>query len=178
MTEVYIQSVKRLFQYYKSLADKAFEQIDNEAFHKQADDESNSIAIIMQHIAGNMLSRWTDFYTSDGEKDWRNRDNEFEDHQLSKDALFEFWEKGWNCCFEIIDHLKTEDLEKTIYIRSEAHTVIDAINRQLAHYPYHVGQIVYLCKMYRKDEWKSLSIPRNKSSEFNQKPGNFLEDKK
>lgn len=178
MTEVYIQSVKRLFHYYKSLADKAFEQIDDNAFHKQADDDSNSITIIMQHIAGNMLSRWTDFYKSDGEKEWRHRDNEFEDQKLSKTELMEFWEKGWKCCFEIIDNLKPEDLEKTIYIRNEAHTVIDAVNRQLAHYPYHVGQIVYLCRMYRKDEWKSLSIPKNKSNEFNQQQGNFLGDKK
>ncbi len=178
MTEVYIQSVKRLFHYYKGLADKACEQIGDSAFHKQADEESNSIAIIMQHIAGNMLSRWTDFYTTDGEKEWRHRDSEFEDSKLSRTELLEFWEKGWACCFSIIDQLRVEDLDKTIYIRGEAHTVIDAVNRQLAHYPYHVGQIVYLCRMYRKDSWKSLSIPRNKSEEFNKQAGNFLKDKK
>lgn len=178
MTEPYIKSVQRLFHYYKSLADKAFLQIEEDAIHKQADDDSNSVAVIMQHMAGNMLSRWTDFYTSDGEKEWRKRDTEFEDRQLTKEELLAFWEKGWKSCFDIIDNLKAEDLEKIIFIRSEAHTVIDAINRQLAHYPYHVGQIVYVCRMYRKSDWESLSIPKNKSEEFNQKTGNFLSAKK
>lgn len=174
MESVYIKSVQRLFHYYKGLADRALEQVGDEALHIQADPESNSIAVNMQHMAGNMLSRWTDFYTADGEKDWRERDAEFVDGKMSREELIAYWEKGWNCCFAIIDHLQPGDLEKTVYIRKEAHSVVDAVNRQVAHYSYHVGQIVYLCRMYRKEEWKGLTIPRNKSAEFNQKPGEFL----
>ncbi len=177
MEEIFIQSVRRLFHMYKELADKALEQADDDALHQQADEESNSIAVVMQHMAGNMLSRWTDFYTTDGEKEWRARDGEFVDRKLSREELLAFWEKGWNCCFAIIDYLTAEDLIKTVHIRNEAHSVIDAINRQVAHYSYHVGQIVYLCRMYRKKEWKSLSIPRNKSTEFNQQQGDFLIEK-
>ncbi|MFI5173056.1 MAG: DUF1572 family protein [Chitinophagales bacterium] len=160
MEETFIKSVQKIFHNYKTLAEKAIDQIGDDAFHIQHDEESNSIAIIMQHMAGNMLSRWTDFYISDGEKEWRVRDNEFVDTKLSREKLIEYWEKGWDCCFNIIDNVTPDDLQKTIYIRKESHTVIDAINRQLAHYSYHVGQIVYLCKMYRKADWKTLSIAR------------------
>lgn len=170
-TETYIQSVQKELHNYKTLADKAFMQIADEAFYREPDAESNSIAIIIRHLAGNMLSRWTDFYTADGEKDWRNRDDEFVEQTMSRAELLAFWEKGWHCCFHIIDNLQEEDLDKTVYIRTKPLVVIDAINRQIAHYAYHVGQIVYLCRMYRRGEWQSLSIPRNKSEEFNRKMG-------
>jgi len=160
------------------MAEKAIDQAGDEALHQQADEESNSIAIIIQHMAGNMLSRWADFYTTDGEKEWRNRDGEFIDKKSSRQELLDFWEKGWACCLDVIDHLTPEDLSKTIYIRQEAHTVMDAINRQAAHYAYHVGQIVYLCRMYRKADWQTLSIARNKSVEFNKEKGNFTGEHK
>ena len=114
-----------------------------------------------------MISRWTDFLTTDGEKEWRNRDEEFEIKEYSKEQLIGLWEKGWNCCLTAIKNLKEEDLLKTIYIRGEGLIVMDAINRQLAHYPHHVGQIIYIAKMIKGDHWESLSIPKNRSGEFN-----------
>lgn len=169
--QTFIASVKKIFHAYKSLADKALVQVPDEVLHLQHNEDSNSLATIMQHMAGNMLSRWTDFYTTDGEKENRNRDGEFVDARLSREDILAYWEKGWNCCFHIIDNLKEEDLERTVYIRKEAHTVIDAINRQVAHYSYHVGQIVYVCKMYSEKEWQTLTIARNKSGDFNKTMG-------
>ncbi len=158
--------VKR-FEYYKSLGDKSVEQLSDEQIFWQYNEESNSIAVIIHHIAGNMLSRWTNFLTEDGEKSWRNRDEEFVNTFKTKDEVLAFWEKGWKCFFNALDQINEGNLYSTIYIRGEAHSVIDAIFRQLAHYPYHIGQIVYIAKMMKNEDWKTLSIARNKSQEFN-----------
>lgn len=158
--------VKRL-KYYKGLAEKTFEQLEGAQFHYQPNEASNSIAVIIRHMSGNMLSRWTNFLTEDGEKSWRNRDDEFEVHGQSPQELMEIWEKGWKCFFDALEALQPSDLTKTIHIRTEALTVIDAIDRQFAHYPYHVGQIVYIGRMIRNNEWKSLSIPKGQSGAYN-----------
>lgn len=155
----YLQSVKKQFSYYKALAEKTFAQLTEEQLFWQYNEESNSIAIIAKHLAGNMLSRWTDIFNTDGEKEWRNRDAEFENDFQSKVELIEFWNKGWNIFQTTLESLKNEDLEKVIYIRNQGHTVLEAINRQLAHYPYHVGQIVFIGKMICNQNWESLSIP-------------------
>lgn len=164
----YLQSVKKQFSYYKALAEKTFAQLTEEQLFWQYNEESNSIAIIAKHLAGNMLSRWTDIFNTDGEKEWRNRDAEFENDFQSKVELIEFWNKGWNIFQTTLESLKDEDLEKVIYIRNQGHTVLEAINRQLAHYPYHVGQIVFIGKMIYNQNWESLSIPRNTSADYNQ----------
>jgi len=158
--------IKR-FEYYKILGDKSFSQLSEEQLFWQFNEESNSIAIIVKHIAGNMLSRWTDFLTEDGEKPWRNRDEEFVSSFSTKDEVLEYWESGWKCLFQALDQINEENLYSVIYIRNEAHTVLDAVLRQLAHYPYHVGQIIYIAKMIKNDDWKTLSIARNKSEDFN-----------
>ena len=137
----FLQSAVKRLKYYKELGDKTFDQLTDADFHFQPNAESNSVALIIQHMAGNMLSRWTDFLTTDGEKDWRNRDTEFEEQNLSKQQLIDLWEKRWARCLDAISSLTEDDLLKTIYIRNEGLLVVDAINRQLAHYPYHVGQI-------------------------------------
>lgn len=166
--ENYLNSVKKQFQYYKSLADKAMLQVEaDEKFNWQPDFNSNSIAIIVKHLAGNMRSRWTDFLNSDGEKSWRNREAEFEGTYQSRAAMLQDWESGWKCLFDALDTLQEADLERIIYIRNEGHTVLEAINRQLAHYPYHVGQMVYLSRMLAGDQWHSLSIPKGGSEAFN-----------
>ena len=165
-TEFLKSAIKRL-SYYKELGDKTFAQLNENDFHFQPNEESNSIAIIIQHVAGNMLSRWTDFLTTDGEKEWRNRDAEFEEQNLSKQQLIDFWEKGWNCCLDTLAALTEEDLLKTIYIRNEGLLVVDAINRQLAHYPYHVGQIIYVGKIIKNKNWHNLSIAKGNSDDFN-----------
>lgn len=172
----YLESIKKQFLYYKSLGELTFEQLTEEELFYQPTSESNSIAIIVQHLAGNMLSRWTDFLTADGEKDWRNRDEEFEPIIKTKSEMMEVWERGWECFLGALNQLHaTEDLERIIYIRNQGHTVLEAINRQLAHYPYHIGQIVFLGKMIKNDQWKSLSIPKNQSSNYNQEK--FSKDK-
>ncbi len=158
-TEFLSTGIKRV-KYYKDLADKTFAQLEDKDFHYRPNEESNSIAIVIQHMYGNMLSRWTNFLTEDGEKTWRERDDEFEVHDYSKVKLIELWEKGWNCYLTAMQDLKEEDLLKTITIRNEKLSVIDAINRQLAHYPYHVGQIIYIGKMLKDREWKNLSMPK------------------
>jgi len=164
----FLQSAIKRLAYYKDLGDKTFVQLNDADFHFQPNEASNSIAIIVQHTAGNMLSRWTDFLTTDGEKEWRKRDTEFEEQQLSKKQLIDFWEKGWQCVFDALHGLKEEDLLKTIYIRSEGLLVVDAINRQLAHYPYHVGQIIYAAKIITNNTWKNLSIAKGNSTPFNE----------
>jgi len=164
----YLTTVIRRVKYYKDLGEKAFEQLEESDFHFRPNQESNSIAIIVQHIAGNMLSRFTNFLTEDGEKEWRQRDDEFEIHHFSKQQVMETWKKGWNCFLDTMASLKEEDLLKIIYIRREPLTVIDAINRQLAHYPYHIGQILLIGKIIRGENWKSLSIPRRKSQAYDQ----------
>lgn len=165
--ESYLESVKKQFQYYKMLGEKAMDQLEPEQLFTAINEDTNSIAAIVKHISGNMLSRWTDFLTSDGEKEWRNRDAEFENDLQSKEEVLEIWNKGWNCLENALESLKPEQLSDIIYIRNEGHTVIEAINRQLAHYPYHVGQIVFYAKQLKKSSWESLSIPKNKSGNYN-----------
>ena len=164
----FLKSAIKKLNYYKDLGDKTFAQLHEADFHFTPNAKSNSIALIIQHTAGNMLSRWTDFLTTDGEKDWRKRDTEFEEQNLTKQQLVEFWQKGWNCLFNSLNALTEEDLLKTIYIRSEGLLVIDAINRQMAHYPYHVGQIIYLAKVIKNEDWQNLSIAKGQSDRFNQ----------
>jgi len=165
--QIYLDSAITRLSYYKMLGDKTMEQLTGEQLHWQPDGEPNSIYLIIKHLSGNMLSRWTDFLTSDGEKPWRDRDTEFEEAEASKENILELWEKGWTCMINALSALQPADLEKTIYIRNEPHFVIDAINRQLSHVPYHVGQIVYIGKMIKKDNWQSLSIPKGHSQDFN-----------
>ena len=156
------------FLYYKELGDKTFAQLSEEQMFWQYNEESNSIAVIVKHIAGNMLSRWTDFMKEDGEKPWRNRDEEFINTFKTKQDVLDYWEKGWACLLEALNQITPENINYIIYIRNEPHSVIDAVLRQLAHYPYHIGQIVYIAKMLKNEGWKSLSIPRNKSRNFNE----------
>ncbi len=165
--ENYLESVKKQFAYYKQLGDKTFAQVSDAQLFWQYNEESNSIAVIVKHMWGNMLSRWTDIFTTDGEKEWRNRDAEFKSDIPSREALLKKWEEGWQQLFTTLYKLTAADLERIIYIRNEGHTVMEAINRQLAHYPYHVGQIVFLGKMLAGNNWKSLSIPKNGSETFN-----------
>ncbi len=167
----FLQTAIKRSAYYRELGDKTFDQVNEEGFYFQPNSSSNSIAIIIQHLAGNMLSRWTNFLTEDGEKEWRRRDEEFEIIKRTKNELLELWNKGWDCYIGTLQQLEEEDLLKTIYIRSEPLSVIDAINRQLAHYPYHVGQIVYLGRMMADTAWKSLSIPKGQSQDFNKSMG-------
>lgn len=165
----YLSSLKKRLTIHKAMGDRTFDQVDEAQIHWQPQGEPNSIYIIVKHMAGNMLSRFTDFLTTDGEKPNRDRDAEFENDNLSKAEMIKKWEAGWACLFHAIDNLTPEDLEKTIYIRQEPLIVIDALNRQLAHYPYHVGQIIYLGKMLAGTSWQSLSIPKGKghSQAFN-----------
>jgi hypothetical protein len=171
----YIESIKKQFEYYKMLGEKTFAQIEDEKLFHKMNEESNSIAIIVQHLWGNMLSRWTDFMTTDGEKEWRKRDEEFEEIVSNKEELMKRWEEGWKCLFDALNSLKEGDLEKIIYIRNQGHSVMEAINRQLAHYSYHVGQIVFIGKMLAGSDWKSLSIPKNQSKNYNMQK--FSEEK-
>ncbi|MBF4516524.1 DUF1572 domain-containing protein [Flavobacterium sp. ANB] len=163
----YLENVKKQFLYYKMLGEKAMDQLKPEQLFVSVNEDTNSIATIIKHISGNMLSRWTDFLTSDGEKEWRNRDAEFENDLQSKESVLEVWNKGWDCFLDALNSLKPEQLSDIIYIRNEGHTVIEAINRQLAHYPYHVGQIVFYAKQLKNSSWDSLSIPKNKSENYN-----------
>ena len=165
--ESYLESVKKQFLYYKMLGEKAMDQLEPEQLFIAVNEDTNSIATIIKHISGNMLSRWTDFLTSDGEKEWRNRDAEFENDLQSKDAVLAAWNKGWACFLDALNSLDPKQLSDIIYIRNEGHTVIEAINRQLAHYPYHIGQIVFYAKQLKNGNWDSLSIPKNKSGNYN-----------
>jgi hypothetical protein len=163
----YLSSTKKQFEYYKSLGDKTFSQLSEKEMFKQLNDESNSVAIILKHIVGNMLSRWTNFLTEDGEKSWRNRDDEFVNTYKTKEEILLDWEKGWECLFDAINNLEEKDLENIIYIRNLGHSVTEAINRQLCHYSYHIGQIVFLGKLLKQKNWESLSIPKNASKTYN-----------
>ena len=163
----YLENIKKQFLYYKTIGEKAIEQLESEQLFAVANENSNSIAVIIKHLSGNMLSRWTDFLTTDGEKEWRNRDSEFTETIKTKEDLLDIWEKGWNCFFDAINNIKSDQLSVIIYIRNEGQTVVEAINRQLAHYPYHIGQIVFYAKMLKQSEWKSLSVPKNKSTDYN-----------
>jgi hypothetical protein len=168
-TTSYTEDARAIFHQYKKLADAAIAQVSDADLYCALDPEANSIAIVMKHMAGNMLSRWTDFLTTDGEKPTRNRDSEFEDAPDTRAELLAFWERGWSCLFSALDPLTDTDLTRTITIRGEAHSVMQAINRQVAHYSYHCGQIVLLAKHFQSSDWKCLSVPRRKSEEFNRK---------
>ena len=167
MESIFLQSAIKQFEYYKLLGEQTFEQLKEEDFCWQYNVESNSIAIIIKHLAGNMLSRWTDFLTTDGEKEWRNREDEFENDVMDRATLMSTWQKGWSCLFTALHSLKENDLQTEIFIRNQGHTVAEAINRQLAHYPYHVGQIVFIGKMLTNEKWQSLSIPKGASNKYN-----------
>jgi len=175
INNIYLESIKKQMLYYKTIAEKAMEQLPEEQLFIAVNEDTNSIANIVKHMSGNMISRWTDFLTSDGEKSWRERDAEFEYFTTSKTDLLEIWNKGWKCFFNAIDSLEPEQLSQIIYIRNEGQTALDAINRQLAHYPYHIGQIVFYAKMLKKGDWDSLSIPKNKSNSYNSEK--FSKDK-
>lgn len=171
---IFIKSAIQQFQAYKVLAEKTFVQLKDEDFHFQPDIANNNLAVNITHMHGNMLSRWTNFLTEDGEKTWRQRDAEFEAQRLDRAQLMELWEAGWQCLFNALESLKPEDLERTITIRTKPLAVIEAVHRQLTHYAYHVGQIVFIGKQIRKDQWESLSIKKGDSETFNEqlKSGN------
>ena len=164
----YLSDALLSFRNCKKMAERAIEQVSDDEFFRQIDEESNSLAVIVKHIAGNARSRWRDFLNSDGEKPDRNRDTEFETMEDTRESLLEFWESGWRTVFDALGPLTPEDLAKTVTVRGEPHTVVEAINRQLTHYSYHVGQIVFLAKHLKSSEWRTLSIPRNSSQQFNQ----------
>jgi uncharacterized damage-inducible protein DinB len=168
-TTSYLQDSLTLFRYYKKLGEDAMAQVTEDQLSEVLDPEANSIAITVKHIAGNMRSRWTDFLTTDGEKPDRNRDTEFQDAPAAREALMQLWQTGWDRVFGALEPLSDEDLGRTVTIRGEPHSVMQAINRQMAHYAYHVGQIVLLAKHFRQSEWRSLSVPRGKSAEFNRR---------
>ena len=168
-TTSYTQDARDLLRYYKRLGDRAVEQCPNANLFTALDPESNSIAIIVKHMSGNMRSRWTDFLTSDGEKPDRNRDTEFVAPPATRAGLMKTWNEAWDKIFEALTPLSDADLTRTVTIRGEPHSVMQAVNRQIAHYAYHVGQIVFLAKHFKASEWKSLSVPRNKSAEFNRR---------
>lgn len=175
MNSTFLSGTKKLFQYYKGLGEKAIAQVSDDQINWRPNEASNSIALIVHHLSGNMLSRFTDFLTSDGEKSWRNREAEFEVGFKDKAEMMAAWEKGWGQLFQTIDSLTYADLDKIIYIRNEGQTVQDAFQRQLAHYPHHVGQIVYIAKMLKGADWQSLSIPKGGTAAYNQ--GKFSEEK-
>jgi hypothetical protein len=174
MQETYLENISKEFNYYKTLGENAIAQIPDNKLFWQFNSESNSVGIIVKHLSGNMLSRWTDFLKSDGEKEWRKRDSEFENDVNDRISLLEFWNNGWVCLFKTLNSLTSDDLDKIIYIRNQEHTVYEAINRQLAHYPYHIGQIVQLAKM-TSNNWISLSIPKDESINYNR--NKFSKDK-
>lgn len=165
----YLQSARKQFEYYKLLGDRTFRQLSEADIFWQYNPESNSIAVIVRHLWGNMLSRWTDFLTSDGEKEWRNRDAEFEASIASFAELREKWEAGWACLFAALDSINEGNFGTTVYIRNMGHTIPEAVNRQMAHYAYHVGQIVFIGRMIKGQEWQSLSIPKGGSVAYNEK---------
>ena len=168
MSSSYLSSVLRQFQYYKLLGDKTIAQLEDEEIFWQYNASSNSVAIIVKHMWGNMMSRWKDFLISDGEKTWRDRDAEFQNDISSREELNQKWEEGWSCLFSALDELKEDDLERIIFIRNQGHTVLEAINRQLSHYSYHVGQLIFIGKMLRGEKWVSLSIAQGQSQNYNE----------
>lgn len=171
--ENYHSDAVRSFRNYKKMAERAIEQVSDEEFFAAIDAEANSIGVIVKHIAGNLRSRWTDFLTSDGEKADRNRDTEFETIGDTRESLMQYWETSWQVLFDNVEPLTADDFSKTVTIRGEPHTIVEAINRQLTHYAYHIGQIVLLAKHFRFADWKTLTIPKNRSAEFNR----YLTDK-
>ncbi len=167
MKKNYLEGLSKQFRYYKMLGDKTFAQLSDEQLFYRTDGEANSIAVIVKHLHGNMMSRWTDFLTSDGEKTWRNRDGEFDADITTRETLLQKWNEGWECLFTALASVNEDNFENLVYIRNMGHTIPEAFNRQLAHYAYHVGQIVFLGRMQKKDAWESLSIPKGKSKDYN-----------
>ncbi len=167
MNQEYLTSAIKQFEYYKLLGEKTINQLSPQQLFWQYNAESNSIATIIKHLSGNMQSRWTDIFTSDGEKEWRNRDAEFENDSATQIQILQLWEKGWHCLFTALNSITEADYNKLIYIRNQGHTITEAINRQLAHYPYHIGQIVFIGKMLCNEKWVSLSIPKGNSTSYN-----------
>lgn len=172
----YLTSVLKEFRYYKKLGERALIQVSEDDLFRFNSREENTIGVIVQHLSGNMKSRWTNIWEEDGEKEWRNRDREFKRLLDNREELLKAWDEGWQVLFNTLDSCSEKDLERLVYIRNQGHTLIEAINRQLAHYAYHIGQIVLLSKSYAKDDWKSLTIPLGESSEYNEKK--FSEEKK
>ncbi|MCA6074276.1 DUF1572 domain-containing protein [Fulvivirga sp. 1062] len=169
MEQEYINSILKQFENYKSVGEKTFEQLTDEDLFWQYHPECNSIAIIVNHLWGNMKSRWTDFLTSDGEKEWRQRDLEFESVIQSRDEMMTKWNDGWDCLFTALHSITPENFNTEVFIRNQSHSVMEAVNRQFAHYTYHIGQIVYVGRMIKGGDWKSLTIPRGDSTSFNDK---------
>ncbi len=167
MIDNYLQSTKQQFEYYKLLGELSFEQLEENQLFWKFNQESNSVAIIVNHLWGNMMSRWSDFLTTDGEKEFRNRDLEFEEVISSKEELLLKWNEGWTCLFEALNSVNENNWETEVYIRNQGHTVVEAINRQLTHYSYHIGQIVYIARMQKGAAWESLSIPKGNSANYN-----------
>ncbi|MDM1533710.1 DUF1572 family protein [Myroides marinus] len=168
-----IKGVRTQFEYYRTLADKTILILSQDELNHKVSDESNSIAMIMRHITGNLLSRFTNFFTEDGDKPWRNRDDEFQDGIYDKHELITDWDKAWNVLFQTLDSITGENINTVVKIRNQDHTVAEALYRQLAHYPYHIGQIVFIGKMIRNTEWQSLSIPKNMSKQYNKEVYNY-----
>jgi hypothetical protein len=166
-TTSYLEDSLSLFRYYKNLAESAMRQVTDQQLFAALDPEMNSIALIVKHLSGNMHSRWTDFLTSDGEKPDRDRDREFLEPPSTRGEVMQMWESGWNCLFSAFEPLSSENLTRTVVIRGEAHSVMQAINRQIAHYAYHCGQIVFLAKHFQCAQWQSPTIPRGQSAKFN-----------
>ena len=178
MTDSTLKNTINVFEYYKSLGEKAMAQITDEALFQMPDEKSNSISVIVKHLHGNMLSRWTDFLTTDGEKEWRDRDSEFEETIETRDEVMKQWNEGWACVFSALNTLHPEDFDKTVYIRNMGQTVLEAIMRQMAHYAYHIGQIVYLARLFNEGDWKTLTIPKGGSAAYNKEknaPGKRIE---
>ncbi|WP_054851182.1 DUF1572 family protein [Olleya sp. ITB9] len=169
MNNSHITSVIKQFNYYKTAGDKTLQQLSFSEMNWKSHSNSNSVSIIVKHIVGNMLSRWTNFLTEDGEKTWRQREQEFEATYTTKEQLLADWDKGWTCLFNAITPLNNQDLDRTVYIRNESHLVAEAIFRQLGHYSYHIGQIAHIGKLIKNETWQSLSIPKGQSSQFNAK---------
>lgn len=169
MEENYLNSTLKQFEYYRILGEKTFAQLNEDELFWQFNKESNSIAIMVNHLWGNMKSRWTDFLTSDGEKEWRNRDLEFESIITSKVEMLKKWEDGWTCLFEALNAINIGNFDSEIFIRNQSHSITEAINRQMMHYAYHIGQIAYVGRMIKGEKWQSLSIPKGKSKDFNSK---------
>lgn len=166
MVKEYLHNITKQFKSYKEVADKTITQLEEQDLHWKYNEESNSIASIMIHVSENMISRWTDFFISDGEKEWRNRDQEFEPQKLNKQELTDKWENGWNCLFNALNSLNESNFDQPIYIRNKQHKLIESITRQIAHYPYHIGQIAYVGKMILNHKWQTASIAKGKSKEF------------
>jgi uncharacterized damage-inducible protein DinB len=178
MIDSTLKNTISVFEYYKTLGEKAMAQISDEALFHMPDEKSNSISVIVKHLHGNMLSRWTDFLTTDGEKEWRDRDSEFEETIETRDEVMKEWNEGWACVFSALNTLHPEDFDKTVYIRSMGQTVLEAIMRQMAHYAYHIGQIVYLARLFNEGDWKTLTIPKGGSAAYNKEknaPGKRIE---